>query len=1101
MASSSSPSRPLSGLSVGDSLRIYRDGERRWYPAEITAIRDEHNCEVLYGDGEREWLSLREVKYIVNRVGKGSNRGRRKKVGKEDGDDKADEQIDSIKKQLLDIGNADITTLRRSKRIPMKNISDGNSSMIACRRSKRLQHNKLDVDSPKIMCSNKLDHLSEVICTVQNVPQRRRSLRLANKLTCTSKRKRGSESMRNTMAEKKYRYSAEVEYPQENISSDADYLDEKCADDSVEVGISGSISALLCSACQTVAASDFLVRCVGSGCIHAMHTFCLSRTKEIDANWLCPYCKKDSPWTGGLMKNKKLLPKKIQSIVGHRRIKVEDRDNAFQVQFLIKWKTLSHHHDSWVPFEWMHAVDRTRLGSYQRKFLFVDDESAVDCRKPEWFKVDRVVACRKKSDPDNYIDVLTLPCIDENKVELEFLVKWVGLDYDDATWESSSSEELSSAVSELVKRHHGVAEKIDNYPSNINVCRFDMSPNYLRGGHLYDYQLEGLNWILSNFLVRNNVILADEMGLGKTVQVVSFVKCMKHENLSPDPALIIAPKSILFHWEKEFCHWASDLNVIIYQGEKQSRRCIQLHELYSFGKKVLFDALVTNYELVLLDNRILKKIKWSAIVIDEAHKIKNLDCKLASCLTQYKSDFRLLLTGTPLQNTLLELFALLHFLDPEKFSDPKSEAQLFSSIGTDVPDGESLTSDMKISQIHELLRPRMLRRMKSDALPETIPAKKWVEVPCALTDFQRELYVNILEKNHKKLNDGIRCGRKIILNFILMELKKCCNHPYIFPGQESCQSSSEAALLSMIASSGKLLLLEKLLPKLRGKGNRVLIFSQMTKMLDILEDFLSFLGLAYFRIDGQTPISLRQQQMKEFNSPGCNVSLFLISTRAGGLGLDLPTADRVIIYDPDFNPFMDLQAQSRVHRIGQTRPVVVYQLITKGTIEEKILQKSRRKLAIENLVMNPSRKPSVEDLHSVLLHGAKKILSRKHKITSAIHYDDSAIETLMKLDPAPDEKYVPDENGYLGSIYSFNAEMDNEETPPSPKVEDWETIMGPQVDVPKDGELGRGKRKKKAVSYQCEEESDSDEIYSPEDSLSNVSSDEDMEPGPDHSEI
>ncbi|MQL88673.1 hypothetical protein Taro_021237 [Colocasia esculenta] len=281
-----------------------------------------------------------------------------------------------------------------------------------------------------------------------------------------------------------------------------------------------------------------------------MHTFCLSSMKEIDANWLCPSCEEDSPCGKGLTKNRSLIPKKVQCIVGHRRIKTNANENALENHFLIKWKSLSHHHDSWVPFEWIHTVDRLRLWRYQRKFFSVDEESIIDHRKPEWFKVDRVIACRKMAYPDSCFDASTLSLIEQDRKEMEFLVKWMGLDYDDVTWESSWTEELSSAISKLVKRHQRATEKTDKNPSNTIICRFEKTPDYLSGGHLYDYQLEGLNWILRNFSLRNNIILADEMGLGKTVQVVSFIKCMKHENISPYPVLVIAPKSILFHWEK-----------------------------------------------------------------------------------------------------------------------------------------------------------------------------------------------------------------------------------------------------------------------------------------------------------------------------------------------------------------------------------------------------------------------------------------------------------------------------------------------------------------------------------------------------------------------
>lgn len=307
---------------------------------------------------------------------------------------------------------------------------------------------------------------------------------------------------------------------------------------------------------------------------------------------------------------------------------------------------------------------------------------------------------------------------------------------------------------------------------------------------------------------------------------------------------------------------------------------------------------------------------------------------------------------------------------------------------------------------------------------------------------------------------------------------------YLFPGLEVKQNAGEDASLSLVTASGKLQLLHKLLPKLKERQNRVLIFSQMTRMLDILEDFLSFLGYKYARIDGQTPLSVRQESIKEYNNTESETFIFLMSTRAGGLGIDLPGADRVIIYDPDFNPFMDLQAQSRAHRIGQTRPVVVYQLITKCSVEEKILQKSKQKLAIENMLMNTSKKPTADELQSILLHGAKAIVDKKKISATSIHYDDEAIENLLKLDPSSDEMCKSDDNGYLGSIVSF-AHGGEDEEPLSPKAEDLKVLKPatPKVD------LGRGKRQKKTVKYFEEiENQDSDDVYAPQDSSESSSS-------------
>uniref|UniRef100_J3L6F8 Helicase ATP-binding domain-containing protein n=1 Tax=Oryza brachyantha TaxID=4533 RepID=J3L6F8_ORYBR len=547
------------------------------------------------------------------------------------------------------------------------------------------------------------------------------------------------------------------------------------------------------------------------------------------------------------------------------------------------------------------------------------------------------------------------------------------------------------------------------------------------------------------------------MGLGKTVQVVCFLYHIIRGGLTASPALILAPKSILLQCEKEFGHWASDLNVIVYQGDKDSRKYIQVHEMYSSEGKPLFDALVTSYEFVQIDKAVLQKFKWSSIVIDEAHRMKKLDCNLAACLKRYCSEFRLLLTGTPLQNNIMELFSLLHYIDPDEFSDPKTDG-LFSPIESE----RDLTMDEKIARIHDILKPRMLRRMKSDVLTDSMPIKKWVQVPCALTDSQRELYINILEKNYTKLNSAI-------LN-----------------GFEVGQQASQDVFHSLVASSGKLQLLHKLLPRLKERGNRVLIFSQMIRMLDILEVFLCSLGYKYARI-GQTPLSARQESIKEYNNNASETFIFLMSTRAGGLGFDLPGADRVIIYDPDFNPFMDLQAQSRAHRIGQTRPVVVYQLITKCTVEEKILQKSKQKLAIENMLMNSSQKPSADELQSILLYGAKTIVDRKKVSATSIHYDDEAIENLLKLDPSSGEKCSSDNNGYLGSIVSF-AHGVEDEVPSSPKVDDLCVLKPatPKVD------LGRGKRKRKVVNYADEvENEDSDDMYAPEGSSTSESSSSD----------
>ncbi|XP_058089747.1 CHD3-type chromatin-remodeling factor PICKLE-like [Magnolia sinica] len=1075
-------SLPLHGVSVGDSLLVYCYADRKWYSCEIIEVSGDHDCEILYEDGERDRISLDQIKFIVRRNWTGSIRERKKR---------GDDSLQTIKNILFDMEN---TVMRRSSRLQKKGLTKCIPIPCSNQREGLSEAPCLSIQSP--LCSDEIrsyDELSSDSLSVSASSQPhddfdrkysadRPLVRARHRATIPKKRKQSLVHHLKVSRAKRSRRSClphQIEYSN-GIAGDGG--------ENQKVGLYGLSGRMLCSICQIGVAENFMLRCVGIGCFCAFHTFCLypplQRVPKMD--WLCPYCKDDPLFTGMMTEDRKLTPKKIGSIIGRRRIVINRKKNVLQDQFLIKWELFSHHHDSWVPMEWVKLIDRVRMHRFQDKNPVVGDGfTVIDPRKAEWFKIDRVIACRRKFNAHNVCEILNLSQASQDSREFEFLVKWMGLDYSDVTWESSCMEELLTEIGKLVHRHQRAIERSDNYCWESHVPQLDVQPSYLKGGILFDYQMRGLNWILNNFISRRNVILADEMGLGKTVQVVSFVHCMMQEKLTGNPVLIVAPKNILFHWGKEFCHWAEELNVVIYQGERASRRCIQDYEFFASGK-VLFDVLITNYELILSDNHVLRKFKWSAIIIDEAHKLKNLDCKLGRCLKQYTTDFRLLLTGTPLQNTLLELFALLHFLDPEEFFDPRAKAESFSNIGMGLADGKALDYDTKISQIHELLRPRMLRRMKLDVLPRLIPAKKWVEVPCALTNIQRVLYINLLTKNYEELNKGIHSGRKITLNFLLMELRKCCNHPYLFPGQELGEVP-----VSLVASSGKLQLLQKLLPKLKERGNRVLLFSQMTKMLDILEDFLLFLGLAYFRIDGNTSMSARQQQMKEFNSPESTVFIFLISTRAGGLGIDLPSADRVIIYDPDFNPFMDLQAQSRAHRIGQTRPVVVYQLITKCSVEEKILQKSKKKLAVENMVMNPTKKLKVDELQSVLLHGARKILSKKFTHATSIHYDDKAIETLLELDPAPADKCTPEENDYLGAIESFVAGSENKELPPSPKAQEWQEIFGPIKDLGKSEKLGRGKRQRKDVKYVYDDgsDSDSDDIYSSDSTSVETSSD------------
>jgi len=378
-----------------------------------------------------------------------------------------------------------------------------------------------------------------------------------------------------------------------------------------------------------------------------------------------------------------------------------------------------------------------------------------------------------------------------------------------------------------------------------------------------------------------------------------------------------------------------------------------------------FDACITSYEILIKEKSALNKFNWYYTIIDEAHRIKNEKSVLSQCVRLFKSQNRLLLTGTPLQNNLHELWALLNFLLPEVFDSAEDFDAWFN-----LKEGQA-QSDI-VEQLHKVLKPFMLRRLKAD-VERGIPPKKEIYVECGMTDMQQTWYKNILTKNVVSLKGG----EKMKLLNIVMQLRKCSNHPYLFDGAEPGPPYSTGEHL--VENSGKMLMLNKLLQRLQKQQSRVLIFSQMTRMLDILEDFCFLRGFEYCRIDGQTTTEDRESSVEAFNKEGSTKFIFLLSTRAGGLGINLATADTVILYDSDWNPQADLQAQDRAHRIGQKKPVSVFRFVTKSTIEEKIYQRAVKKLYLDAVVIQQGRlveqekKMSKAELLAMIKFGAEEI--------------------------------------------------------------------------------------------------------------------------------
>ncbi|KAK6130303.1 hypothetical protein DH2020_035948 [Rehmannia glutinosa] len=459
-------------------------------------------------------------------------------------------------------------------------------------------------------------------------------------------------------------------------------------------------------------------------------------------------------------------------------------------------------------------------------------------------------------------------------------------------------------------------------------------------GKMRDYQLAGLNWMIRLYENGINGILADEMGLGKTLQTISLMGYLHEFRGITGPHMVVAPKSTLGNWMNEIKRFCPVLRAVKFLGNPDERRYIR-EELLVAGK---FDVCVTSFEMAIKEKTALRRFSWRYIIIDEAHRIKNENSLLSKTMRLYNTNYRLLITGTPLQNNLHELWALLNFLLPEIFSSAETFDEWFQISGEN--DQQEV-----VQQLHKVLRPFLLRRLKSD-VEKGLPPKKETILKVGMSQMQKQYYRALLQKDLEVVNAGAEPGP-----------------PYTTGGH-------------LIENAGKMVLLDKLLPKLKERDSRVLIFSQMTRLLDILEDYLMFRGYYYCRIDGNTGGEDRDASIEAFNKPGSEKFVFLLSTRAGGLGINLATADVVILYDSDWNPQVDLQAQDRAHRIGQKKEVQVFRFCTEYTIEEKVIERAYKKLALDALVIQQGRLAeqktvNKDELLQMVRFGAEMVFSSK----------------------------------------------------------------------------------------------------------------------------
>lgn len=545
----------------------------------------------------------------------------------------------------------------------------------------------------------------------------------------------------------------------------------------------------------------------------------------------------------------------------------------------------------------------------------------------------------------------------------------------------------------------GAGGKIDYYQVAHRIKEeITQQPSILVGGTLKEYQLKGLQWMISLYNNNLNGILADEMGLGKTIQTISLITYLIEVKKNNGPFLVIVPLSTLTNWTLEFEKWAPSVTKVVYKGPPNARK--QQQQQIRYGN---FQVLLTTYEYIIKDRPLLSKIKWQHMIVDEGHRMKNSQSKLSSTLTQYyTSRYRLILTGTPLQNNLPELWALLNFVLPNIFKSVKSFDEWFNTpfANTGGQDRMDLTEEeqlLVIRRLHKVLRPFLLRRLKKD-VERDLPDKQERVIKCRFSALQARLYKQLVTHNKMVVSDGKggKTGMRGLSN-MLMQLRKLCNHPFVFEPVEDQMNPGRATNDLIWRTAGKFELLDRILPKFKATGHRVLMFFQMTQIMNIMEDFLRFRGLKYLRLDGSTKSDDRSDLLKLFNDPSSEYFCFLLSTRAGGLGLNLQSADTVIIYDSDWNPHQDLQAQDRAHRIGQKNEVRILRLITSNSVEEKILERAQFKLDMDGKVIQAGKfdNKSTNEERDALLRTLLESAETADQIDDQDEMDDDDLNEVM----------------------------------------------------------------------------------------------------------
>lgn len=739
----------------------------------------------------------------------------------------------------------------------------------------------------------------------------------------------------------------------------------------------------------------------------------------------------------------------------------------------------------WLPEEIVQKIDSKLLqkflkaleGQFQEAQLTEENESeVVEDEVLESFRIERVLAIKKslaftnKSFQTISEELLGTTTNVNNPVSsynnYKFLVKWEELDYTRCSWEDQF---IATKFPEKLRRY--LDRKINpNYPhlSNQNKGlkklstlssrsgvpqKIEKQPDFIQGT-LADYQVEGLSWLMNCHHTGTNAVLADETGLGKRVQALSFLKYLSVEAGVNGPFLIVVPTPAISEWHKEVLKWVPNLDVVVYDGDKDSRNYILKLEFLKQSKskksrkphvpRPKFHIAITSYTNANQDFAKLKRVEWEAVFIDEALRLKNADPKIFKVCTDFATKFRLMLTKIPTQHSYDELIGLIKVNCPQKKELIDKLEQFMDALRAKgiIPDTE-LQKDKELDPdrenalkgFHETLKLFVLKRSAKE-VKAVAPDVVETVFRLPLTDAQKGAYRNILVKNFKLLANAESSMAKIAtkprkpgeivtprqyLNNLLLNLSLVCAHPEICYGKSNYLFSSlEDFESSLQVTSNKLRFLDRVFPKLAAKGGKIIIFTQFSAMLDLIENYLLKKNCKYHRLDVTTKQSEQDKIIDNFNQ-GPSAKVLILQAKVGGQGINLSSSDSLIFVDSTYYPYRSIRNFCGNYQIGEKKNIAVYRFVSKLSVEEKIVENAIKRLMIgEQFVQLFEAGPKLSNaaLDVILRHGAKELLETSaDKMQQEDEYLEEKLTRILSQDVKADEKTIPVKSPDFNDVY------------------------------------------------------------------------------------